>query len=91
MSNIISNKLRARLINLHKTESEWSISSFVPVLGEVIVYDPDETISYPRIKVGDGKTLVKDLPFISDTLLEESIHWDGDIGYIDSGSISSYS
>lgn len=91
MSNIIGNKLRARLINLHKTESEWSISSFIPALGEVVVYDPDETISYPRIKVGDGKNLVKDLPFISDVLFEESIQWDGDVGYIDSGSISDYS
>lgn len=91
MNNIVSNKLRARLINLHKTESEWDISSFVPVLGEAIVYDPDETISYPRIKVGDGKNLVKDLPFIGDVLFEESIQWDGDVGYIDSGSISDYS
>lgn len=32
---------------------------------EIIVYDPDENYDYPRIKIGDGKTNINALPFVT--------------------------
>lgn len=47
------------------TEADWlKATSFAPLAGELIIYEPDETHAYPRVKVGDGVTLVNDLPFI---------------------------
>lgn len=36
---------------------------FIPLSGELIIYDPDEFYTYPRFKFGDGETYVTDLPF----------------------------
>ena len=58
--------LQARVLQLHKTESEWAyFYSFVPEASELVVYDPDETYSFARFKIGDGKTALPDLPFKS--------------------------
>lgn len=47
------------------SETNWNAhSSFVPLLGELIVYSPDSTHTYSRIKIGDGLTTVVNLPFI---------------------------
>jgi hypothetical protein len=32
-------------------------------LGEKVLYDPDETYSYTRVKYGDGIRIVAELPF----------------------------
>jgi hypothetical protein len=32
---------------------------------EIIVYDPDENYDYPRIKIGDGKSNINSLPFVT--------------------------
>jgi len=56
--------MRARVSQLHKTEAEWNrLSSFIPASGEFIVFDPDSNYPYARLKVGDGNTKLKDLPF----------------------------
>lgn len=53
-----------RLVNKHDVEANWlKAVNFVPMLGEIIVYDVDDTHNYERFKIGDGKTLVSDLPF----------------------------
>ena len=63
----MSKQIKARIIHKHDIEANWALaSSFVPMLGEEIIYDADDTHNYPRIKIGDGKTPVTALPFISD-------------------------
>lgn len=37
--------------------------NFIPKAGEIIIYEEDDTHSYARIKIGDGKTNVNSLPF----------------------------
>ena len=50
---------------LHKTSDEWvAETTFVPEEGQIIVYDKDNTHDYARLKIGDGSTLVSQLPFI---------------------------
>lgn len=57
-------RLNARIIPKHDTEINWNKAiNFIPLKGEIIVYDADENYSYPRIKHGDGVTKVIDLPF----------------------------
>ena len=46
-------------------------NSFVPLDGEMIIYDIDENNEIQQMKIGDGKTLLKDLPFINHQYLEE--------------------
>ena len=59
-------KLKARIIQKHETEENWKKAvNFIPKKGEIIVYDKDDKIIYPRIKIGDGETRVSDLPFLS--------------------------
>lgn len=80
--------LNARVIHMHDIEANWKLAStFVPCLGEPIIYDPDENCTYSRMKVGDGIHNVNELPFLQDNTLFELIKWEGDIGYIDSGRI----
>ena len=55
--------VKGKIIFKHETEADWLSSSYVPSLGEKVLYDPDENHSYTRIKYGDGKTIVKELPF----------------------------
>ena len=47
----------------HETEANWELSNYVPDKGEQVLYDPDEQIKHTRIKFGNGKDKVKDLPF----------------------------
>lgn len=35
----------------------------MPLKGEMIIYDADENYAYQRIKIGDGRTVVSNLPF----------------------------
>ena len=55
--------LKTRIISKHSTEAEWLVSEIIPFKGELIVYDPDELHEAPRLKIGDGIHLAKDLPF----------------------------
>ena len=53
-----------RIILKHDTEANWNAAStFVPMQGEMVVYNPDDTCTYARVKVGDGETKICDLPF----------------------------
>ena len=47
-------------------EDNWKKvnSTFIPLSGELIVYSPDNTHSYCRVKIGDGATTIGSLPFI---------------------------
>lgn len=65
-------KLKTRIINKHDTEAHWELATgFIPEDGEIIIYDPDETYDYARVKVGDGETNVNSLPFVDDAVREQ--------------------
>lgn len=56
---------KGRIQNKHDTEVNWSAATnFRPLAGELIIYDEDDTHSTPRLKIGNGNTLVNNLPFI---------------------------
>lgn len=58
----------SRMVQKHDTEANWLLSNFIPMKGELAVYDIDDTYNYERFKIGDGKTVVSSLPFITDGL-----------------------
>lgn len=56
---------KTRIIHKHDVEENWlKATAFIPKKGEIIVYDPDDDHASARLKIGDGTTLVSDLPFI---------------------------
>lgn len=64
--------MKARVSQLYKTETEWArMPNFVPLRGEFIVFAPDDQHSYPRLKIGDGTSLLSALPFFGITELED--------------------
>jgi len=61
-------KIKTRIQQKHDTEANWLAAGtgsnpFIPMIGELIVYDIDDKYNYERTKVGDGKTPVHELPF----------------------------
>lgn len=92
-----------RVQHKHDTEANWNkATNFKPLAGEIIIYDADATHSEPRMKIGDGETLVSALPFadkqLSDrmTALEEmgggttftpSVSDDGIISWTNNGGL----
>lgn len=57
--------INSRIQHKHDTEANWNKAiNFIPKAGELIIYDPDENYVYSRIKIGDGVTIVTNLPFI---------------------------
>ncbi len=64
--------MKARVSQLYKTEAEWlKLPKFKPFPGEIIIFAPDDQHSYARMKIGDGNTLLTDLPFFGITELED--------------------
>ena len=62
MANTI---LNARIILKNGLEENWAlVEDFIPNKGEMIIYNPDNLHSKPRIKVGNGVDLPRDLPFV---------------------------
>lgn len=62
MSKTVQKK--ARLVLRHDIEANWlKADNCVPDKGELVVYDADEIITYPRFKIGDGEHIVRELPF----------------------------
>ena len=72
-----------RVIMKHDIQDNWNQAvNFTPKNGEVIVYEDyyvsgDTTV--PGIKIGDGHTNVRDLPFIDKRyaahILKDNIHY----------------
>lgn len=61
------NQINTRVQLKHDTEANWNTAGeagFIPLVGEVIIYDPDALHDCPRIKIGNGSTKVHLLPFI---------------------------
>jgi hypothetical protein len=80
----MSKHIKTRIVNKHALEAEWvSSADFVPLKGELIVYDAEvdaagntlelpegRTVpyTYERVKLGDGFTPINRLPFISGSI-----------------------
>ncbi len=65
--------LKTRIVLKHDTEANWETAGnatnpFIPKKGEVIIYDPDDTHTCSRQKVGDGIKNVNELPFLGATV-----------------------
>ena len=82
--------MKARVSNLCNTEAGWNKLNFTPLPGELIVYDPDEKHSYARLKVGDGKTSLHQLPFFTETYVDVKLAELQLIATADAGRISDY-
>ena len=83
--------MKARVSNLHRTEIDWStLNDWTPEAGELIVYDPDENYSYARLKIGDGATALKDLPFFIDESINSILRAQRFSTIIDGGRITDY-
>lgn len=69
---MIEKNVKSRIQNKHDIEANWAkAENFVPLIGEIIVYDIDENYDYERFKIGDGTTSVTGLPFADENVLEE--------------------
>lgn len=67
----MTNQIKTRVINKHDIEANWiKAINFIPLQGEIIVYDVDDNYNYERFKIGDGKTLINALPFADEALKE---------------------
>ena len=77
--------LNTRIQQKHDIEANWlKAVNFIPKVGEVIVYDIDETHTTPRMKIGDGVKNVNELEFIGEKAATPN--WDaneGEPGYIE--------
>ena len=63
---MIEKKVKMRQQQKHDTEANWQkASAFIPMQGELIVYDVDADHKYARLKIGDGVTPVNELPFFA--------------------------
>jgi hypothetical protein len=59
--------LNSRIQLKHDTEANLrKAENFIPKMGEAILYDADDNYSCVRIKIGNGVTLINDLPFAVD-------------------------
>jgi hypothetical protein len=67
---MINNSIvNVRIVQKHDLETNWNtLKNFIPLKGEIIIYEADENYNYSRIKVGDGETLVSELAFITDDI-----------------------
>ena len=86
----MSKTLQTRVQMKHDTETNWNkATNFVPLAGEIIVYDVDETNLTPRVKIGDGSTLLADLPFtylpLTGGTLNGNLEVNGDISISGTG------
>lgn len=65
-----TNSLKTRIKNKIGSASDWEqATTFSPLDGELVIYK--DTV--PKIKVGDGSTLVGNLPFITDNCLQADL------------------
>lgn len=57
-------KIQIRAQQKHDIEANWNNTpNFIPLNGEIIIYDEDENNPTARVKIGDGETTINNLPF----------------------------
>ena len=62
-----NNTIKTRIQLKSDTTVNWNqagINGFIPLSGEIIVYEIDQDHPYARLKVGDGINTINNLPFI---------------------------
>ena len=58
-----------RVQHKHETEANWQKAiNFIPLMAEIIVYEADSIHTQSRLKIGDGKTPLNELPFYGDSV-----------------------
>lgn len=73
--------MKERLTLKHDIAANWKKAvNFIPLAGEIIIYDgiveDGKYIEIPKLKIGDGKTKLNDLPFVeSDTTKTSEINY----------------
>lgn len=88
MSTGSTKTMKGRISNKHGTEEYWILSvyksledqseankrdnPFIPLAGELIIYDPDSIYKYPRFKYGNNVDNVIDLPFVVEDTIEKA-------------------
>ena len=72
-----SKEFKTRIIHKHDVQSNWlqAENKFVPLAGELIVYDADGTYTQPRYKIGNGTDLLGNLPFIDAASVIEELDY----------------
>ena len=56
-----SKEFFTRIQHKHDIETNWiKAVNFIPLAGEIIIYDKDENYFYERMKIGDGLTKIID-------------------------------
>ena len=81
MNNNMIQKIKARQVQKHDSAENWrkaGENGFIPQDGEIIVYNADEE-NEVRMKIGDGKTNINDLPFVSGSSVGKKTAEDGEI------------
>lgn len=64
------NYIDSRIQLKRDIQENWDSTTYVALDGELIIYEPDYSPSnlggytYARLKIGDGETMIKNLPFI---------------------------
>lgn len=70
----MNKQMVGRVQHKHDTEANWlKATNFIPLDGELIIYDADEDNIAPRFKVGDGVTVVSSLPFTQADVDQDSL------------------
>lgn len=63
--------IKARIQLKNDTELNWQKAiNFIPKAAEPIIYLPDDTHTFCRLKIGDGTTTVSNLSFVDISALE---------------------
>ena len=90
--------VKSRVVHKMDTAEHWSKAvGFIPLRGEIIIYDSESLNKPHRFKIGDGIRAVTDLPFMDqiDNVYDDTIDG-GQImpsiqSSLDGGNILSYS
>ena len=61
--------MKERVTLKHDIAANWAKAvNFIPLAGELVIYDGvvenGKYIEIPKLKIGDGKTKLADLPFV---------------------------
>lgn len=80
--------LNTRIIHTHDVEENWNkCTDFIPRAGELIIYDPDKTISYTRFKIGDGVKSITELDFTTEKFISTLFNINDNTVILDGGRI----
>lgn len=65
----MAKELKSRIQHKNDIQANWEkATNFIPLAGEMIIYNPDADHTYARFKIGNGVTAVNDLPFYEEMI-----------------------